>query len=349
MQTASSILVATGEPLQLVDLDVPALKPGQVLVEIAFSGLCHTIVQEARGNRGEDRFLPHCLGHEGSGTVLETGEGVTKVAPGDAVLLSWKQGAGANVPGTVYDWDGQAVNAGGITTLQHVSVISENRLFPIPDGLSLADAALLGCTLSTGFGAVLNTGQAKKGQSCAVFGCGGVGLSALMAAALADCETVIAVDICEESLVRAKAAGATHMVNPRQGDTVAQILEIVPGGLDLAIEVVGSTETMNQALLSVRDRGGSVVVVGNAPIGQKLEIDPFLLNRGRRLMGTWGGDNEPDRDFEKYCKLLLAGRIDLTPFSPRKYALADINQALDDLEKGGGDRPLIDMGVAGKA
>jgi len=349
MHTTASILVATGEPLRLVELDVPALKPGQVLVEIAFSGLCHTIVQEARGSRGEDRFLPHCLGHEGSGTVLETGEGVTKVGVGDRVLLSWKQGAGANVPGTVYDWDGQAVNAGGITTLQHVSVISENRLFKISDRLSLADAALLGCTLSTGFGAVLNTGQVEKGQSCAIFGCGGVGLSALMAAALAECETVIAVDICEESLARAKTAGATHMVNPHRGNPVAQILEIVPGGLDLAVEVVGSTETMSQALLSVRDRGGSVVVVGNAPSGQKLEIDPFLLNCGRRLMGTWGGDNDPDRDFEKYSTLLMAGRIDLSPFSPRNYGLADINEALDDLEKGGKDRPLIDMGVTGEA
>ncbi len=128
MKTTAAILVETGKPLELAELDIPALKPGQVLVEIAFSGVCHTQLSEVRGHRGQDNFLPHCLGHEASGTVRELGAGVTKVADGDRVVLSWIKGSGANVPGTVYGWDGRKVNAGGVTTFMRHAVISENRL-----------------------------------------------------------------------------------------------------------------------------------------------------------------------------------------------------------------------------
>src|SRR5438552_12174900 len=134
MKTTAAVLVELGRPLEVADLDVPALRPGQILVEVAFSGVCHTQILEARGHRGEDRFLPHCLGHEGSGTVRETGPGVSKVKPGERVILSWIKGSGADVPGTVYGWNGRKVNAGGITTFATLSVISENRLTPLPDG-----------------------------------------------------------------------------------------------------------------------------------------------------------------------------------------------------------------------
>ncbi|HEX8096993.1 MAG TPA: alcohol dehydrogenase catalytic domain-containing protein, partial [Pyrinomonadaceae bacterium] len=128
MKTTAAILVKTGGPLELVELEIPALKPGQALVEVAWSGVCHTQVLECRGYRGEDKFLPHCLGHEGSGVVKEVGPGVGKIKPGDRVILSWIKGSGGDVPGTVYSWGGRKVNAGGITTFSRHSVISENRL-----------------------------------------------------------------------------------------------------------------------------------------------------------------------------------------------------------------------------
>src|SRR5882724_3599700 len=127
MKTTAAVLVELGQPLELADLDIPVLKPGQALIEVAYSGVCHTQVGEARGHRGEDKFLPHCLGHEGSGVVREIGPGVSKVKPGDRAILSWIKGSGADVPGTVYDWNGRTVNAGGITTFATYSVISENR------------------------------------------------------------------------------------------------------------------------------------------------------------------------------------------------------------------------------
>ena len=219
MKTTAAVLVEVGRPLELADLNIPAPKPGQVLVEVAFCGVCHTQILEARGHRGEDRFCPHCLGHEGSGTVRECGSGVSKVKPGDRVILSWIKGSGADVPGTVYGWNGRNVNAGGITTFATHSVISENRLTVIPDGMDMRLAALVGCAVPTGAGVVFNAAQPRPGQSLVVFGVGGIGSCAVAAANLAGCVPVIAVDVNSDKLALAKQLGASHTINARTGPT----------------------------------------------------------------------------------------------------------------------------------
>jgi S-(hydroxymethyl)glutathione dehydrogenase/alcohol dehydrogenase len=351
MKTTAAVLVELGKPLELADLAVPALKPGQALVEVAYSGVCHTQVGEARGHRGEDRFLPHCLGHEGSGTVREVGPGVTKVKPGDRVILSWIKGSGADVPGTVYGWNGRSVNAGGITTLATYSVISENRLTPVPDGMSMRLAALVGCAVPTGAGVIFNTARPRPGQSVAVFGVGGIGSCAVAAAALAGCTPVVAVDVNPDKLALALKLGATHTVRAKDADPVAEVLKLCKGGADVAVEATGLAPVMRQALAAVRAQGGAAVVVGNARFGERLDIDPRELNQGKRLLGTWGGDNVPDRDYPRYCKLMTAGRLDLSPLLSRSYGLAEVNAALDDLELGRAARPLLDIAgvVSGQA
>lgn len=347
MKTTAAVLVELGKPLEIADLEIPPLKPGQVLVEVAYSGVCHTQVGEARGHRGEDRFLPHCLGHEGSGVVAEVGPGVTKVKPGDRVILSWIKGSGADVPGTVYHWNGRSVNAGGITTFATFSVISENRLTLIPDGMSMRLAALVGCAVPTGAGVIFNTAQPKPGQSVAVFGVGGIGSCAIAAASLAGCTPVIAVDVNPDKLALARRLGATHTVSAKDADPVAELQKLCKGGVDFAVEATGLAPVMRQALAAVRSQGGAAVVVGNARFGEKLEIDPRELNQGKRLLGTWGGDNVPDRDYPRYCRLMTAGRLDLSPLLSRSYRLTDVNAALDDLEHGRAARPLLDIaGVA---
>lgn len=345
MKTTAALLVETGRPLEIVDITLPALKPGQVVVEVAYSGVCHTQLLECRGHRGEDKFVPHCLGHEGSGVVLEVGPGVGKVKPGDRVVLSWIKGSGANVPGTVYDWDGRAVNAGAVTTFQRHAVVSENRLTVLPDGFPMATAALVGCAVPTGVGVVFNTAAARPGQSLAVFGAGGVGLCAISAAAALSCTPIIAVDVLPEKLEAAKRMGATHTVDASSGDAVARIREICPNGLDIAIEASGRPAVMSQALTAVRPQGGAAVVLGNARFGEQIAFDPQQLNQGKRLLGSWGGDSEPDRDYARYCRLLTAQRIDIAPLLSTPYALADVNRALDDLEGGRTIRPLIDMSL----
>jgi len=342
MQTQAAILV---EPNKIVvdEILLPALKPGQVLVEIKYSGVCHTQLMEVRGHRGHDPYLPHCLGHEGSGVVLEVGAKVEKVKPGDTVILSWMKGSGNNVPGSIFEWKGQKVNAGAITTFSRHSILSENRLTVIPADFCLKQAALLGCALPTGLGTVLNTAQPKPGESLAVFGCGGIGLCALLGAQVAGCVPRIAIDLNPQKLALAKSLGATHCINASEEDPVAAIQKI--GALDYAIEASGSPVAMNQALKSVRSQGGTAVIVGNARFGQQLSVDPKEFNQGKRILGTWGGDNHPDVHFPRYCNLIRYGHLSLAPFTEHTYSLNQIDQALHDLETGKVLRPLLDMSL----
>jgi S-(hydroxymethyl)glutathione dehydrogenase/alcohol dehydrogenase len=346
MKTPAAILVETGKPLVVDDLEIPRLQPGQVVVEIHYSGVCHTQLLEARGDRGEDRFLPHCLGHEGSGIVRELGPGVGKVKPGDRVILSWIKGSGANVAGTVYGWKGRSVNAGAITTFSRYAVLSENRLTVLPAGFPMKEAALLGCAVPTGVGSALNTGAARPGQSAVVFGLGGVGLSAIAGLVVAGCTPILAVDVVPARLALATRLGAAHAIDAREGDPVQAILRICPGGVDLALEASGRPPVMRQALAAVRSQGGVAVVIGNARAGERLHIDPRELNQGKQLRGTWGGDNVPDQDYPRYCKLVQAGRLDLMPLLAAPVALEQVNDALVMLEHGAVARPLLALAAA---
>jgi S-(hydroxymethyl)glutathione dehydrogenase/alcohol dehydrogenase len=343
MKTVAAVLIETGKPLELLELEIPALKNGQVLVELACSGVCHTQVLECRGHKGKDPFLPHCMGHEGSGVVREIGPGVTKVKPGDRVVLSWIKGSGLDVPGTVYESQGRKVNAGGVTTFARESVISENRLFPLPDEIAFNEAALLGCAIPTGLGVVFNTAGARRGQSAAVFGAGGIGLCAIAGAALAGCEPIIAVDVLDEKLALAKAMGATHAISPQRGEALDQIRAISKNGVDLAFEATGRPLVMLSALQAVKNQGGIAVVIGNAHHDEVIPLDPKLLNMGKQLRGSWGGDNVPDRDFPKYCDFLLSKQLNVAALISKTYSLEQINEAIDDLEAGRATRPLIQI------
>jgi S-(hydroxymethyl)glutathione dehydrogenase/alcohol dehydrogenase len=345
MKTEAAILVDTGKPLVVDEVDTPQLKPGQVLVEVLYSGACHTQVMEARGRKGPDKWIPHCLGHEGVGVVREIGEAVTRVKPDDKVVLSWIRANGIDAGGTGYDWNGTRVNAGGVTTFQKHSVASENRLTPMPDSLTPEQGILLGCAAPTGMGALVNTAGLRLGDAVAVFGVGGVGLNTCMAAAFGGAHPVIGVDPNPARRELATLFGATHTVDPSAGDPVEQIREIVPGGVDIAIEATGLPEVMAQATQSTRMRGGRAVVIGNARHGHALEIDPSTFNAGKSLMGTFGGDADPERDYPRFTKVLGSGRFRISDLISAPYPLAQIDQALQDLEAGKVGRPLIDMSL----
>ena len=346
MQTRAAVLFETGRDLRIIELDLPPLKPGQALIEVAYSGVCHTQLLEARGQRGEDRFLPHAMGHEGSGTVLEIGDGVAKVKPGDRVVLSWIKGRGADVPSTVYESAEGAVNSGAISTFMQHAVVSENRLTVIHPAMPLREAALLGCAIPTGAGIVLNTARVRPGSSVAVFGVGGIGLSAVLAASLAGAATIIAIDVHERKLQWARDAGATHSVDASEGDVPAAIAEATGGrGVDYAIESAGRRETMEAAFAAVRAGGGLCVLAGNLPHGERICLDPYDLIKGKRIIGTWGGETDPDRDIPRYADLYLADKLPLNRLMPREYGLDEINVALGDLEQGLIGRALVNLGA----
>ncbi|HEY1857213.1 zinc-binding dehydrogenase [Acidocella sp.] len=343
MRTEAAILVQTGQPLVLAELEIPQLKPGQVLVELAYSGACGTQVAEWRGRKGEDRWVPHCLGHEGTGTVRDIGLGVAKVKVGERVVLSWIKGSGIEAGGAQYRWDDKLVNAGGVTTFQRHAVVSENRLTLLPPGIGMDVAILLGCAAPTGMGAVFNVAEVKAGETVAVFGTGGIGLSACMGAAFSGAMPIIAVDPSAERRALALRYGATAAIDPLAGDPAAAIRALVPGGVDVAVEATGLPEVMAQALGVTRAQGGRAVVIGNARHGATLTVDPGQFNQGKSLLGTWGGDSVPDRDYARFARLLTALHFDPSGLLSAPYKLAETNQALEDLEAGRVGRPLIDM------
>lgn len=337
MKTKAAVLVKQRAPLEIWELEIPVLKEGQVLVEMAYSGVCHSQLNEINGLKGEDRFLPHTLGHEGAGVVLEIGAKVKKVAPGDTVVLSWIKGTGIDVPSCKYG----EVNSGAISTFLTLAVISENRLIRIPKEMPLREAALLGCAIPTGAGVVRNEMGVKAGESFAVFGVGGVGLSALLAAKAAHASPIIAVDVHESKLKKAAACGATHVVNAAQVDPKEAILTLTEGrGVDYVFESAGKREAMETAFSSLK-APGLCVLAGNLPLGEKISIDPFDLIRGKRIMGTWGGRSNIDQDVAHYSALYLRNEIDLNLLITHEYPLDEINTLVSELEKGRVGRGLI--------
>jgi S-(hydroxymethyl)glutathione dehydrogenase/alcohol dehydrogenase len=345
MNIKAAILYQVKKPLILENLEAPSLKEGQVLVKIAFSGICRSQLNEIYGLKGPDRFLPHTLGHEGSGIVEAVGVGVKKVKSGDRVVLTWIKGIGLDVPSVAYkNSQGVSVNSGAISTFMTKAVISENRLVKIPDGLPLREAALLGCAIPTGAGVVINTMNISEGKSIAIFGMGGIGLSALLAAKASGASKIIAIDISEDRLKQSILLGATHGLNAKNDSVVDAIKKITDNkGVDYAIESAGKKESMEMAFKSVRDNGGLCVIAGNLSFGDLIQIDPFDLIKGKRIVGTWGGQSQPDRDIPMYSDWVISGKLNLTQLICRVFKLKDINEAIEYMETSATGRVLIDM------
>jgi S-(hydroxymethyl)glutathione dehydrogenase / alcohol dehydrogenase len=341
----AAVLYETGEPLVIEErIEIPDLKAGQVLVKVHFSGVCHSQLMEAQGKRGDDSYLPHMLGHEGSATVMEIGPGVTRFKKGDLVILTWIKSLGADVPQTKYQKDNQVINAGGVTTFSEYSIVSENRCVSLPEGVPLDVASLFGCAVLTGAGIVTNTIQPDSKNSLAVFGLGGIGLSALMAASLYECQTLIAVDIEKEKLNLAGEFGATHLIDGTNENPVERIREITGGvGVDYSIEAAGTVKTIEQAFQSVRKGGGKCVFATHPKAGEKIKIDPFDLICGKQIEGSWGGGSRPEEDIPKFAQFYRDGKLPLEKLLTRRYSLDQINEALNDLEQRKVGRPLIEI------
>jgi len=342
MKTRCAVLYECNKPLVVEELILPELGYGQVLVRLVAAGICHTQLLEIKGKKGTDKYLPHALGHEGAGIVDAVGPGVSRVSKGDPVILSWIKGSGIDAGGTTYSKNGKKINAGPITVYSDYSIMSENRLTKISRDMPLDKAALMGCALATGFGAVINTAHVEPGSSVAVFGAGGVGLCAIQAAALRLASKIIAVDLYPRKLETAKSLGATHAVNARTEDAVQSIISLTGGlGVDYAIEAAGAKESMEQAHQVLRRQGGLAVLIGNLPHQTKISIDPFEVICGKRLVGSWGGETKPERDFPRYVDLFLKGTLKLDALLSHSFSLEDINSAFEVLAKGEAARAII--------
>lgn len=342
MKTTAAVLKTLLQPLEIWDLEIPPLSKGQILVEIAYSGVCRTQLNEIKGYKGPDPYLPHTLGHEGSGIIREIGEGVTKVKVDDHVVLSWLKGIGLETGGTKYASKYGMVNSGPISTFMTLAVVSENRLVAIPKQFPLREAALLGCAMPTGAGVVFNQLGLKKENSFAIFGLGGIGLSAILAAKFIGSYPIIAVDVSDEKLGLAKTLGATHCINANVVNPNQTIHELTQGkGVDGVLECVGQKEAMEKAFIATSAKG-TCAIAGNLPKGQTIQIDPFDLIGGKKIIGSWGGASQIDRDIPRY--LAMAEQSSLDRLITHEQELAQINFLFELLEKGKMGRGIISLG-----
>ncbi len=343
-----AVLYETGKPLVVEnEIQIPALLRGQVLVEIAYSGVCHSQVMEARGRRGVDKFLPHLLGHEATGVVQDIGPDVTKVKKGDRVILGWIKGSGIEAGGCKYSCKEHVVNSGGVTTFSSHAVASENRLTILPQGVPMDIGVLFGCALLTGAGMVFNQVKPKEQSTIAVIGLGGIGLSALIAAKLFKPTQLVGIDVSHEKLELAKSFGATSVINSdKNPNWVAELLKMTEGkGFDYVVEAAGQASTIESGFEATK-RGGLCVFASHPENGQKIQIDPYELICGKRIQGSWGGGSQPDQDIEKLAALYREGNLPLEKFFTKKYQLSQINVALEDLEQKRAIRPLVEINPA---
>jgi NDMA-dependent alcohol dehydrogenase len=359
----AAVLYDYNTPLVIEEVDLDPPKPGEVLVKTGAAGICRSDYHFMKGEA--TTMLPVVLGHEGAGVVQAVGEGVTRVKPGDHVILSFVPNCGlcffcttgranlcekhAATSGTLFDGTtrihkgGQDISPfGKVACFAESTVVPETGCIPAPQALPLDRAALIGCCVTTGVGAAIFNAEVEPGSTVAVVGCGGVGLNVLQGAGLLNASKIIAVDIREGQLEFAMKFGATHTVNASHQDPVARVKEITDGrGADYTFEVYGSAETVETAYAMAR-KGGTVVVVGIAPVGDKADIDAVSLVREEKVLkGSYYGSARCHVDMPKIVDMYMSGRLNLDDLITRRYSLDQINEAYEDLDKGEIGRGVI--------
>jgi S-(hydroxymethyl)glutathione dehydrogenase/alcohol dehydrogenase len=334
MKTPAAILVEQRKPLVIGEVAVPSLKRGQVLVEIHATRVCGSQIGEIDGVKGPDKFLPHLLGHEAGAIVLEIGPEVTHVAPGDRVVCHWRPGAGLFGGGSTYTWRGKDVNAGPITTFQKLAVLSENRVTKVPSTTHFELCCLLADTLTTGFGIVQNDAKVQKDETVVLFGAGGIGLGVVAACRLAGAAKIVAVDLLDHKLDKARRHGATDTINARREDAAARIAEIVGGQADVTIDGTGNPKVIETIYNLTRERGGRCVLFGVMPHDQRVSIHTLPLHFGRILTGSEGGQSQPEKDIPHILQLISEGKFDPSDFVSHRAPLKEINAVIDAMRSG---------------
>lgn len=334
-KTRAAILVQQRQPLAIAEIDLPpSLDVGQVLVKVHASGICGSQLGEIDGVKGEDRFLPHLLGHEGGGTVLAVGAGVRHVKPGDKVVMHWRKGLGIEAAPAAYSWSGKRVNAGWVTTFNEYAVISENRLTTIPADSDLDVAALFGCAVTTGFGVAINNARLTVGDFVVVFGAGGIGLSIVQAAAMLSADPIVAVDLHDPKLALAQTLGATHTINASHQDARQAIVAALGDTpLDVFIDNTGNPDII-QLGYELTQPQGRVVLVGVPAKGRNISLHSLPLHFGKSITGSHGGEAVPHVDIPRYHRLYRAGRLPLQELITDRFPLDRANDAIAAMRSG---------------
>lgn len=367
IKSRAAVAFAANQPLKIVEVDVEPPKAGEVLVRVVATGVCHTDAYTLSGSDPEGVF-PSILGHEGAGVVVALGPDVTSLEIGDHVIALYTaecreckfcrsgktnicqavrstQGRGLMPDGTSrFSYQGQPIHHYmGCSTFSEYTVLPEISLAKIPRDAPLDKVCLLGCGVTTGIGAVLNTAKVEKGATVAIFGLGGIGLAAIVGAKMAKAARIIAVDINPDKFGIARQLGATDCIDPKNYDQPIQdvIVELTDGGVDYSFECVGNVQLMRAALESCHKGWGESVIIGVAAAGQEISTRPFQLVTGRVWRGSAFGGVKGRTELPSYVEKAQKGEIPLETFVTHNMPLEEINQAFELMHEGKSIRTVI--------
>lgn len=367
MKSRAAVAFGAGKPLEITEVDVQGPKEGEVLVRMVATGVCHTDAFTLSGADPEGIF-PSILGHEGGGVVEEIGAGVSSVKPGDHVIplytpecgecsfcksgktnlcqkIRVTQGQGLMPDGTSrFSINGETLyHYMGTSTFSEYSVMPEISVAKISTEAPLEKVCLLGCGITTGIGAVLNTAKVETGSTVAVFGLGGIGLSVVQGAVMAGASRILAVDLNEDKFEMARMLGATDFVNPSKYDQPIQdvIVDMTDGGVDYSFECIGNTNVMRSALECCHKGWGESIIIGVAGAGQEISTRPFQLVTGRVWRGTAFGGVRGRSELPGYVDNYMAGKINIDDMVTHTMGLEDINKAFDLMHAGESIRSVV--------
>jgi S-(hydroxymethyl)glutathione dehydrogenase / alcohol dehydrogenase len=351
MKSRAAVAFEAGQPLQIVEIDVAPPRAGEVLVRITHTGVCHTDAFTLSGDDPEGVF-PVVLGHEGAGIVVEVGEGVTSVAPGDHVIPLYTAECGTCLfckglmpdGSTRFSHEGRPIyHYMGCSTFSEYTVVAEVSLAKIHRQANPEQVCLLGCGVTTGLGAVKNTAKVQPGDSVAVFGLGGIGLAVVQGAKLAQAGRIIAIDTNPAKFELARVMGATECINPKDHDKPIQqvVVEMTGWGVDHSFECIGNVQVMRAALECAHRGWGQSIIIGVAGAGQEIATRPFQLVTGRRWLGTAFGGVKGRSQLPGMVEQAMRGEIQLAPFVTHTMPLTDINRAFELMHEGLSIRTVV--------
>ena len=334
----AAILEQIDAPLAIRDVELTELKVGQVLVKVLVSGLCGAQLHEIRGHKGNVKFLPHLMGHEGCGIVDKVGPGVTTVNLGDKVVMHWRPGSGIEAPFPSYVLNGKSMSSGKCTTLSEYSIVSENRLTTVPQDTPEDLCAILGCALTTAMGIIDNEVDLKFGESVVVIGCGGVGLNLIQAAALKSACPIVAIDCSKSKKDLVFTAGAS---------VFAAELKELGGKYDVIIDTTGIPGVISDAIAHLSGKG-RIILVGQPAPGRGIEVMNAInlfSGMGQTIKATQGGKTNPTEDIPRYVRMHQEGILSIEQFVTHRFKLDQVNEAFDLLRSGNAGRIIIEIGV----
>lgn len=331
------VLTELNKPLKVCEVTPLPLVIGQVLVKVLASGVCGSQLLEIKGYKGNAKFLPHLMGHEGCGIVSEIGPGVSKVKIGDKVVMHWMKSEGIESAFPTYKYENIIISSGKVTTLSEYSIVSENRLTVVPQDTNENLCALLGCCLTTGLGAVANDANIKMGESVLVLGCGGVGLSVILGASLHSACPIVAADISDDKMPLAFAVGATQFVNPHETH------EMLKQKFDVIIDTTGASDLVGISMEMLAD-SGRYILVGQSHPHDTLHIQNYMHlfgGKGKTIKASQGGATNPTVDIPRYIKMAKQGLINVDNMITNVLPLESINEAVELMNQSKTGRIII--------